>query len=419
MKFDDTFVEILKLNLEAGSVPFLVGDPGIGKTSIIKSLAKSINSPCYVIQVNQLADKSDLIGARLLPTLDKNSYEQRFFPHHRVREAVSYAQDNPRDWVILLLDEINRTTPDVTSAALTLSTERELGDARLPDNVKIVVTGNDKGNVTALDEASISRFAVYRVTPSAHTLMAYLGDRLNPCVRRVLSAHPQLVFERSKPAVLAVDGPDDDDTATATFSELFDASEEMNQFTTPRTIEQVSDWLNRADGQLLAELLQAPVVLGDEDAGTGREGTQLTEVIEGMVGNTTFTTMLINEITNELNSGSNGHANTAIQVPKPGCYSELKKITTIDALVEFISNMNSNEKSASLVFALHEKADNTSIVVELARHLDKFDKAHMQTFVRLLSDNSQIDRDNLQALLDTDFPSAEAIKTVCAALGQS
>ncbi|WP_435108136.1 ATP-binding protein [Nocardiopsis synnemataformans] len=416
MQFDQTFLTVLKLNLEGGSVPFLVGEPGIGKTSIIKALARSMNSQCYVIQVNQLADKSDLIGARLLPVSGSTSYEQRFFPHHRVREAVSYAHDNPRDWVILLLDEINRTTPDVTSAALTLSTERELGDTRLPDNVKIVVTGNDKGNVTALDDASISRFAVYRVTPNAHTLMDHLGDRLNPSVRKVLSAHPSLVFARAKPAVPAVDGLDDDDTTTVAFSSLVDASEEMNQFTTPRTIEQVSEWLNRADHQLLSELIQTQTILGDEDTGSGREGTLLTEVIEGMVGNTPFTDLLINEITTDLNSGTNGQANTSIQVPQPRCYDMLKQATTISALEDLVSNLTPNEKSGSLVFALYEKADNSTIVVQLAEHLDRIEPEHMSTFVQLLS-TSMVDADNLKALLDTGGHLADVVRPFCSTLG--
>ena len=177
MKISDTFIKILGHDMAAGNTVFLAGEPGIGKTSIVKSLARATDSKCFVVQVHQLADKADLTGARLVPTADKKSFEQKFFAHHKVRAAVQYATDNPPSTTYLLLDEINRTTPDVTSGALSISTERELGDQVLPDNLKIAVTGNTKGNVVALDDASLSRFSVYQVEPDAPSVIAYLDSR--------------------------------------------------------------------------------------------------------------------------------------------------------------------------------------------------------------------------------------------------
>lgn len=63
-----------------------------------------------------------------MPTADGKSYSRVFYPHHVVQEAIEYALANP----LLFLDEINRNTPDVTSAALTLVTLRRLGSWRCP-----------------------------------------------------------------------------------------------------------------------------------------------------------------------------------------------------------------------------------------------------------------------------------------------
>lgn len=270
MKITDTFRSILDLEIQAGNTVFLAGDPGIGKTSIAKDLATTRNSKAFIVQVNQLADKADLTGARLLPTTDGKSFEQKFFAHHKVRDAVQFALDNPRDEVFLILDEINRTTPDVTSAALSISTERELGDQRLPENVTIMVTGNIRGNVVSLDSASLSRFVIYNVEPDAATLIAYLDGRaggskpFNPWCKAVLVAHPEMVYETSAPtSYTVVDGDDDDDdTQEATFSDLMDAGEEMLQLTTPRTIEGLSDWLDTVPHDMLMQLFQTPVEIG-------------------------------------------------------------------------------------------------------------------------------------------------------------
>jgi MoxR-like ATPase len=132
MKFNDTLLDVIKVDLEVGLTPALMGEPGIGKSSFVEELARSMNTKAFVLPCNQLADKADLTGARLVPTADGKSYSQVFYPHHVVQEAIEYALANPRENPILFLDEINRTTPDVTSAVLTMETLRRLGSVELP-----------------------------------------------------------------------------------------------------------------------------------------------------------------------------------------------------------------------------------------------------------------------------------------------
>lgn len=394
MKFNETFTEILRLDLESGIVPFLAGEPGIGKSSIVKSMAAAMNSRVFVVMCNQMADKGDLTGARLMPTSDGSSYEQRFFPHHKVKAAVDYAIANPRDTVILMLDEINRTTPDVTSAALTISTERELGDVVLPDNLKVVVAGNDKGNVTSLDEASLSRFAVYHVEPDANTLIAHLGDSLNPWVKAVLAKQPHLVFAKSTPSTFATEGKDDDDddsTTTATFADLSDAGEEMLQLTTPRTIEHASKWLNAIDRAKLQELVQTQV----KSAVDEREMTLLQEVLEAKLGNTGFTTLLVSEVIDALSSGTVS-ATPSMSVPKPNCFKLLKEAGTISALDDLVSTLTDTEKSASLLYAMYERADNAMVIAQLAASTTAFDNAHNRKLIELAS-HGMLDDSNVEA----------------------
>jgi hypothetical protein len=411
MKFNDTLLDVIKVDLEVGLTPALMGEPGIGKSSFVEELARSMNTKAFVLPCNQLADKADLTGARLVPTADGKSYSQVFYPHHVVQEAIEYALANPRENPILFLDEINRTTPDVTSAVLTMETLRRLGSVELPDNLRLMIAGNNKGNVTTLDEASLSRFAIYAVEPDSSTLLNILGPDVNPWVAKVLTQHPNLVFQKSAPNAIVVDGDDDDDDskAQASMADLFDSGEEMLQLTTPRTISAVSRWLNKVKEETLQEYLQTAVSIGDRDT------TLLNEILEGHIGNTDFATHLVSNISETLANGGSGKAVTH-SAPKPPVYAQLKSAQTASDLADLLNGLNDREKSGSLLYALYEKADNTRLIAELAAVTVKLETEHTKDLVKLAS-NSQLDDGNVAAFLDTGEPIAENIRPVLGMFG--
>lgn len=406
MKFNDILTTLIKQSLEVGATPALMGEPGIGKSSFVTDLAYSMGTKAFVLPCNQLADKADLTGARLVPYEKSDgtqSYKQVFYPHQVIQESIDYALANPREWPILFLDEINRTTSDVTSGALTLVTLRRMGHVELPDNVRLMVAGNDKGNVTTLDEASLSRFAIFHVDPDAATLMSVLGDGLNVWIKKVLTQHPGLVFQKSTPNAIVADGQDDDDDGNVTMAELFDGGEEMNQLTTPRTIDNLSKWLNKADRQDLAQYLATPVQI------SGRETTLLNEVIEAFAGDTMFTTQLVATIAEDLASNSGSQQQNRVNVPKPNCYTSLKAAATITDLDSEISQLTGNELSGSLLYALKENEDNSRLIEQLAQAAQQIEPEHTRTLFELVT-NSQIDRQNLEAFLDIDSPIVTAVK---------
>lgn len=407
MKFNETLVDIVKTDLEVGNIPALMGEPGIGKSSFMEDVAYAMGTKCFTLQCNLLADKADLTGGRLMKDDNNGEYRMSFFPHEDIMEAIEYAETNPREWPILFLDEINRTTSDVTSAALGLSTARKIGRKHLPKNLRLTIAGNLKGNVTALDEASLSRFSIYNVEPDGHALVSILGDELNPWVKKVLSKSPNLVFQKSTPTGIAVDGTDDDDddANVASVAELFDASEEMNQLTTPRTIDYLSRWLNKVDRDKLSAYLATPATIGDRDV------SALNEIIEAKVGNTGFATQLVATIADDLTSGPAQNSANQIVVPKPNCYASLKAASTITELEDLISDLTESEKSGSLVFAFKENEDNTRLIEQLAEATQKFERDHMQTLVEMMR-NQQVDTTNVEAFLNTDTDMANSVKPV-------
>lgn len=412
MLFNEMLVDTTIDLLEAGRVPALMGEPGIGKSSFVEDVARRTNTRCFTLPCNLLADKADLTGARLVLDEKTGIWSQKFFPHDTISQAISYAKNNPNEQPILFLDEINRTTSDVTSGTLTLVTLRRIGNEDLPKNLRIIVAGNDKGNVTALDDASISRFAIINVAPDASTLIEILGDNLHPWVKKVLEKHPETVFVKNTNEQIAVDGQDDeDDDATVSVFDLFDGTEEIRPFATPRTIDGVSRYLNVLSFDKIVSLMATPSVTRD-----GRNISYLQEVIEGLTGNTSFTTLLMGIISDELSKGSTGTQN-AQRVVKPRIYDKLKEAskTSIDAINQVIATMTDNDASGCFVFAMYEREDNTAIIQALNERLDKLAQNHINELIVLWSSGALYSK-NCETVNCLDHGLALKINTVIAAM---
>lgn len=413
MLFNEMLVDTTIDLLEAGRVPALMGEPGIGKSSFVEDVARRTNTRCFTLPCNLLADKADLTGARLVLDEKTGIWSQKFFPHDTISQAISYAKNNPNEQPILFLDEINRTTSDVTSGTLTLVTLRRIGNEDLPKNLRIIVAGNDKGNVTALDDASVSRFAIINVAPDASTLIEVLGANLHPWVKTLLEKHPETVFVKNNNEQVVADGQDDDDDDNATVSvfDLFDGTEEIRPFATPRTIDGVSRYLNVLSFDKIVSLMATPSVTRD-----GRNISYLQEVIEGLTGNTSFTTLLMGIISDELSKGSTGTQN-AQRVVKPRIYSDLKKAakTSIDAINQVIATMSDNDASGCFVFAMYEREDNASIIQALNERLDKLEQNHINDLIILWSSGALYQK-NCETVNQLNHGLALKVNTVIAAM---
>lgn len=318
--FNNLLTRAIEYNLTTNRiVPALIGEAGIGKTSFIEDLGKKMNAQVYVIQINQLAEKGDLNGVKTLANPD-GSYSQHFFPHHTIAKCIDYATQHPDETVILYLDEFNRADQDLTSAAMTLATARTIGTTKLPDNIRLIASGNDRGAVNELDSASTSRFVIYDVVPSASTFISILGDDLNPWMRTALNAHPDLIL--CYPV-------DNDDMAMN-----FDEAVTFTQFTTPRTLEALSQWLNAASRDFLEECLNTTTLNPQED--NDNPTNMLYSFIASHIGTTEFSHHLYNIIIDDLNSTSKTVSSTSTMTmastPKPRDFDELvdPSFTTIN-----------------------------------------------------------------------------------------
>lgn len=408
MKFNDVFQDTVeKIINNSKQVPMLLGEPGIGKSSWIEDLGRKLHTKVFTLACNQLADKADLTGARLVPvetSTGETTYEQVFYPHAIIRRAIAYAIENPHETPILFLDELNRTTPDVTSALLSIPTLRTIGNTDLPDNLRVIIAGNDKGNITTLDEASVSRFVLFPVEPDVETFIQ-VNTQLNPFVKTVLMQHPESLFCKMVQTVTSQsDDDDDDDDGMTSIDEILDDGEDMNQITTPRTITGVSNWLNCYDNAALMTLLQ------ETHNRDGEEVSLLQEIIEGFTGRTNFTKFLMAEIATNLMTVNN--QSNVTSVPKPQCYDKMKQCPDITALNQFISTMSDHDKSGCLVYALYEKTDNKAYInAILASGITTLESNDMKSLMSLFG-SDQLDDANVATFISNNAPLAVTLSSI-------
>lgn len=338
----------LLANLKAGLTPALLGEPGIGKTAFIESLANELKTKVFVLSVNQLAAKEDLTGARLVPTAQKTDYVQMFYPHQVIGNAIKYANAHPNETPILFMDEFNRTESDVTSALFTMITERKIGNRQLPDNLRLCVAGNDSGNVQAIDDASTSRLVIYHAEPDLNTLLA--TTLLNPYVKSTLKNNPDLPLIEHE----AETAPDDDSSMKDFMAQLGTAKDSFKQMTTPRTIENLSKELNALGIKGTDSVKDSTVmqnVAGDMNS--------FKQVLYGISGKTDFTNKVIKTLTELITQ----RVSTPMNYNKP----VLKHKLTVD-----------DEKLLSQSF------DHVVDITDLVNNIDKLTDSQLLTLFELL-----------------------------------
>ena len=143
-------VELVLTAMFAGGHVLLEDVPGTGKTTLAKSLAKSLQCSFSRIQFTPDLLPADITGMRIY---DQHSGEFQFLP-------------GPVFTGILLADEINRATPRTQSALLECMSERQVTEGgityRLEDPFLVIATQNpvETQGTFALPEAQLDRFFI-------------------------------------------------------------------------------------------------------------------------------------------------------------------------------------------------------------------------------------------------------------------
>lgn len=403
MKFGPV-LDAITLSCVNNNRPFaLIGEPGIGKSSYIEALAQKLDTRCFTLQVNELSDRGDLTAPRLLPNPEKTTYEQYFFPHVVISQAIQYAKDHPDQKPILFLDEINRAADTgITSAALSIPTARTIGAAPLPKNLRVAIAGNDRGDVQMLDGASVSRFVMLHVTPDATTFMEVMGDRLHPTIKQVLTEHPELILSYPDPSITGVgevnEDEDGDEDGEEDVNLALGLEDKMYQFSTPRTIEKLNDFLNDTSAETMRQLMGEHGLTVN-----GKDTTALTEALQAYTGQTAFTEEVEKHLMVTLNTQATAQA-PSFHIPKPAQYDQMVSQGSMTDLDDFLQNsVKEEDRDALLLYALQDPIDRSAHVSRLVSLIQSPQPATMQLFVQLITakpgqGNQQPNKQALQAL---------------------
>ncbi len=187
--------------LLAGGHVLLEDVPGVGKTTLAKTLAKSVNLSFGRIQFTPDTLPSDVIGVEILNT-KKGDFEYR--------EGVIMHQ-------LILADEINRTSPKTQSSLLeamaegyvTIDKERK----KLPDPFMVIATQNpiEFLGTYPLPEAQMDRFMMRlsigypKAEGEIEMTKKFLDGEINETVESVLDATNLIELKKEVEKVGIVD----------------------------------------------------------------------------------------------------------------------------------------------------------------------------------------------------------------------
>jgi hypothetical protein len=170
---------------------FLWGAPGIGKSSIIRDVAKEQHIDFIDLRISQLAP-TDIRG---LPYVKNNT--AYFAP-------PSFLPTSERG--ILALDEFNMASPSVMGIAQQLILDRQVGDYKVPDGWFIIAAGNrteDRAAISQMPAPVANRFIHFNIEPSLDSWKEYaIAMGVNEQILAFLNFRPQLLynFERNQAA---------------------------------------------------------------------------------------------------------------------------------------------------------------------------------------------------------------------------
>ena len=169
-------VEGVLTAIVAGGNVLLEGVPGLGKTELVKTLARALDLDFRRIQFTPDLMPADIVGTNIMSTGPDGHYQFEF------RRGPLFTQ-------LLLADEINRATPKTQSALLETMQEGSITAAGTTHHLKqpffVLATQNplEQEGTYPLPEAQLDRFMFKLVVPFLNRA------ELNEVVRRTTLTH--------------------------------------------------------------------------------------------------------------------------------------------------------------------------------------------------------------------------------------
>lgn len=133
--------------LEAGLVALLRGQPGVGKSAIMKEVADHLNLELIDVRLAQM-EPVDVLG---FPNLNRETGRGSYMPMEMFPLEGDEIPKGKKGW-LLFLDELPNANIQVQVAAYRLILDREIGNNKLHDNCLIAAAGNREEDACFVQE---------------------------------------------------------------------------------------------------------------------------------------------------------------------------------------------------------------------------------------------------------------------------
>lgn len=216
MNFIDTLKSV-ELVLETGEVPLVVGESGIGKTALAKTLAKNNKWSLISIEGNLL--KEGEIGG--LPTVETFATKDSFgnlvkkkitvYAIHTKLKEIDEELEKGNE-VLLFIDEINRSEHTVQQELMNLILNREINGYNLDSKVKILAAMNPSSKygddfdyqVVDMDPAQENRFVWLRMESDHNAWIKWaMTNDIDKDVINFISTFPENLYKINEDDVRA------------------------------------------------------------------------------------------------------------------------------------------------------------------------------------------------------------------------
>ncbi|WP_300381552.1 AAA family ATPase [Clostridium sp.] len=146
MKFSEA-MNTIELVLESGNVPLIIGEAGIGKTSLVKKICEY--DEYYLANIDANLLKEGEIGG--LPIVEKG--RTRYATHYKLIEVDKALENNEYKGVLLFIDELNRCEHAVQQELMNLILNREINGYKLSERVRIVAAMNPSNKYDGYEDS--------------------------------------------------------------------------------------------------------------------------------------------------------------------------------------------------------------------------------------------------------------------------
>ncbi len=167
------------LNVAITRPVFIWGQPGIGKSSLVRQFSDQLGLPCVSLLGSQLAPE-DIIG---VPQVTDGV--SRFCPPANIARREPYC---------LFLDELNACSPEVQKAFYSLIQDRKVGEYELPRGSIVIGAGNrsqDSAIVKPMSSALINRMAHVHLRVSTREWLDWaIANSIHPNIIEYIGLRP-------------------------------------------------------------------------------------------------------------------------------------------------------------------------------------------------------------------------------------